>query len=304
MVVLWVWGWKFVTVVVCATQDHGSESPDFIRMAPTPNPGLTWILSAFKDETMRITCLALMLSLFALQTSKAQELASAPYAKLKQSITSSVAQDASVKSSNICLRVRTTNPKTDRAELLLWLDVGGEKTALEIAEDGTLALPALEDKLAESAWVRSNQPKGTLVCTAISELELNLPRGKRVENALVIRYDDLFSANAILRNAEAELEHAELGRDSRMRSRSIDAIVFPLDEPDQQSRVAMKNARTTFDIRPYGRKMYRIPFDRSFVDELSVVILIPHLGWKLKAEMSPQKATTFKAEPSGQPKSR
>jgi hypothetical protein len=42
--VLEVWGGTNVTVVVCATQDHGSESPDFIRMAPTPNPGLTWIL--------------------------------------------------------------------------------------------------------------------------------------------------------------------------------------------------------------------------------------------------------------------
>ncbi|MFO0944228.1 MAG: hypothetical protein U0930_26260 [Pirellulales bacterium] len=40
-----VWGGMNVTVVVNATQDHGSESPDFIRMAPTPNPGLTWILS-------------------------------------------------------------------------------------------------------------------------------------------------------------------------------------------------------------------------------------------------------------------
>ena len=44
--VLEVWGGTNVTVVVNATQDHGSESPDFIRMAPTPNPGLTWILSS------------------------------------------------------------------------------------------------------------------------------------------------------------------------------------------------------------------------------------------------------------------
>ena len=31
-------------------QDHGSESPDFIRMAPTPNPGITWILSPTGSE--------------------------------------------------------------------------------------------------------------------------------------------------------------------------------------------------------------------------------------------------------------
>ncbi|MEQ1831031.1 MAG: hypothetical protein ABL921_34105, partial [Pirellula sp.] len=35
-----------VTAVVSATRDHGFESPDSIRRAPTPNPGLTWILSA------------------------------------------------------------------------------------------------------------------------------------------------------------------------------------------------------------------------------------------------------------------
>ncbi|MCY2977536.1 MAG: hypothetical protein NTU79_02575, partial [Planctomycetota bacterium] len=38
---------NFVTFLrATAEQDHGSESPDFIRMAPTPNPGLTWILSS------------------------------------------------------------------------------------------------------------------------------------------------------------------------------------------------------------------------------------------------------------------
>ena len=48
-VVPWVWGWKFVTLLrATAEQDHGSESPDFIRMAPTPNPGLTWILSGME----------------------------------------------------------------------------------------------------------------------------------------------------------------------------------------------------------------------------------------------------------------
>ena len=39
--VLWVWGRNIVTVVVSATQDHGFESPDCIRMAPTLNPGLS-----------------------------------------------------------------------------------------------------------------------------------------------------------------------------------------------------------------------------------------------------------------------
>lgn len=37
--VLWVWGWKWRLTV--ASQHLGSESPDFIRTAPTPNPGLT-----------------------------------------------------------------------------------------------------------------------------------------------------------------------------------------------------------------------------------------------------------------------
>jgi len=32
--------------VASATHDHGFESPDFIRKTPTPNPGLTWILSS------------------------------------------------------------------------------------------------------------------------------------------------------------------------------------------------------------------------------------------------------------------
>ncbi len=44
----WVWGWKFVTDCD-SSHDHGSESPDFIRMAPTPYPGLTWILSAISQ---------------------------------------------------------------------------------------------------------------------------------------------------------------------------------------------------------------------------------------------------------------
>ncbi len=34
-----------VTVVVSATDRSWSESPDFIRMAPTSNPGFTWIVS-------------------------------------------------------------------------------------------------------------------------------------------------------------------------------------------------------------------------------------------------------------------
>ncbi len=47
----WVWGWNFVTFLrAIAEQDHGSGSPDFIRMAPTPNPGLTWILYAIEDR--------------------------------------------------------------------------------------------------------------------------------------------------------------------------------------------------------------------------------------------------------------
>ncbi|MFM7976611.1 MAG: hypothetical protein ACKO8U_16190, partial [Pirellula sp.] len=39
--------------VASAEQDHGSESPDFIRRAPTPNPGLTWILSNQEEDKMR-----------------------------------------------------------------------------------------------------------------------------------------------------------------------------------------------------------------------------------------------------------
>ena len=31
---------------------HGFESPDFIQMAPTPNPGLTWILSPLYPKTI------------------------------------------------------------------------------------------------------------------------------------------------------------------------------------------------------------------------------------------------------------
>ena len=34
-------GGTIVTVAALAAQDHGSESPDFIRMAPTSDPGLT-----------------------------------------------------------------------------------------------------------------------------------------------------------------------------------------------------------------------------------------------------------------------
>jgi hypothetical protein len=42
-----VWVWNFVTFLrATAEQDYGSESPDFIRMAPTPKPGTTWILAA------------------------------------------------------------------------------------------------------------------------------------------------------------------------------------------------------------------------------------------------------------------
>jgi hypothetical protein len=37
----WVWGWK---IEPDASQQLGLESPDFIRRAPTPNLGLTWIL--------------------------------------------------------------------------------------------------------------------------------------------------------------------------------------------------------------------------------------------------------------------
>ena len=253
---------------------------------------------------MRTATLILMLSFSGFQNATAQELASAPYTKLRQSIASSVTKSASVVSSKIRLRVRTTNPDADPGDLSLWLDVNGDRTELEIATDGTLTLPALEEGLAESAWIRSNQPKGTLVFTAIYELDLKLPRGRIVENALVIRYDDLFSANALLRNAETELEDAELGRESRMKARSIDAIVLSLDDPPQPTRVALKNARSTIDIRPNGGKMYRIPFDKSFVDEPTAVILIPNSGWEMKLEMSPQKTTAFKAEPSDQPKSR
>jgi hypothetical protein len=36
-----------VTAVAFATHDRGFESKDFIRMAPSPNPGLTWILPSF-----------------------------------------------------------------------------------------------------------------------------------------------------------------------------------------------------------------------------------------------------------------
>jgi hypothetical protein len=36
--VLWVWGWNIVTVVVNATQDHGSESPDFKSNGSRPKP--------------------------------------------------------------------------------------------------------------------------------------------------------------------------------------------------------------------------------------------------------------------------
>jgi hypothetical protein len=253
---------------------------------------------------MRTATLTLMLSFSAFQTATAQELASAPYTKLRQSIASSVAKSTSVVSSKIRLRVRTTNSDAEPGDLSLWLEVNGDRTELEIAADGTLALPVLEESLAESAWIRSNQPKGTLVFTAIYELDLKLPRGTIVENALVIRYDDLFSANALLRNAETELEDAELGRESQMKAQSIDAIVFSLENPDEPSRVAMKNARSTFDIRPYGRKIYRIPFDQSFVDDPSAVILIPNSGWNLKAEMSPQKTTALKAEPSDRDRGR
>ena len=31
------------------SDDHGSESPDFNRMTPAPNPGLTWILSSAQE---------------------------------------------------------------------------------------------------------------------------------------------------------------------------------------------------------------------------------------------------------------
>ncbi len=43
--VLAVWGGMNVTVVVNATGRSRVESPEFTRMAPTPNPGLTWMLS-------------------------------------------------------------------------------------------------------------------------------------------------------------------------------------------------------------------------------------------------------------------
>lgn len=48
----WVWSWNFVTFVrATAEQDHRSESRDFIRMAPTPNPGLTRILYSKNTAT-------------------------------------------------------------------------------------------------------------------------------------------------------------------------------------------------------------------------------------------------------------
>jgi hypothetical protein len=44
--VLWVWGWNFVTVVVAQPKITGPSRQILNRMAPAPNPGLTWILSA------------------------------------------------------------------------------------------------------------------------------------------------------------------------------------------------------------------------------------------------------------------
>ncbi len=43
-------GLEFCDALCFSTeQDHRLESPDFIRMAPTPNPGLTWILSSARS---------------------------------------------------------------------------------------------------------------------------------------------------------------------------------------------------------------------------------------------------------------
>jgi len=51
-------GLEFVTrCVASATHDHGFESPDFIRKTPTPNPGLTWILSSHQNLFRPITML-------------------------------------------------------------------------------------------------------------------------------------------------------------------------------------------------------------------------------------------------------
>jgi hypothetical protein len=53
-------GLEFVTrCVASATHDHGFESPDFIRKTPTPNPGLTWILSGIRNPILHDVLIAL-----------------------------------------------------------------------------------------------------------------------------------------------------------------------------------------------------------------------------------------------------
>lgn len=252
---------------------------------------------------MRTFALTLICTVFANHLVSAQELASAPYADLKKLIIAAVADVPAVVASEARLRVRTTNPHASPGELRIWLDADGGQTDLKVEEDGSVMLPRLEDNLAASAWVRSNQPRGTLVFTVIYELKLK-PRGKRVENALVIPYNDLFAANAVIDTAEGELTNAKLGLESRMTSHSINAIVFSLDESDQPSRVAIKTKKSTVDIRRSDENHYRIPFEQSLVSEPSVVIVIPHAGWTLKAELGPSTTTENKSEPSIAPKSR
>jgi hypothetical protein len=45
--VLWVWGWNFVTDITVSASRVGVAR--FYSKAPTPNPGLTWILSVAVD---------------------------------------------------------------------------------------------------------------------------------------------------------------------------------------------------------------------------------------------------------------
>ncbi|WP_430452248.1 hypothetical protein [Rhodopirellula europaea] len=237
----------------------------------------------------RFVATILLLLSFGNSPLKAEDLASAPYLHIRYAYEAKSLKNKGIRNLDVHLRVTSRNPDLKDNELQIWLDNRGERTDIAIADDGTFELPEVPSEDMEAAWIRSNQPKGTLSFSATFHVKMNPPKGKIVENALVIRYNQLFAGNTLGTDLADELLDSGIGTDSKFSGSELSAIVFSLGDSDESSRVAIKTGSSTIDIRPFGRKSYRIPFDAKLSDDPSVVILVPNSGWKCKVEIAPRK---------------
>jgi hypothetical protein len=195
-----------------------------------------------------------------------------------------------VATQSVGFSTRSRLPDVRPSDIRITLETKDGHRTLPLDSDGNFALPVSAALAKENPWISTNQPKGTMVTTAVVTITLRNIEPEFLSGEWRVSYAKLFPLHDVAERLDAVVAKAPDRQTVTATFPGPKTITLYCDNKMARAWIVVGDQRR--EVRPPKAGQFVLDYSAELIQRDGYIVVVPGVGCRWRYDRSPETATT------------